>query len=456
MSRNLLQHLYVLPVLTILFLLSPVTTSWAYEDNLLSIYNDVLKTDPLLAKARAGVKTAKAEKPLARSRLLPRLTASGAINRSYTKVEGIEPDTVRKYYWGGNYSVRLVQPVFDGQAWVSLKIAQDIMDAEQASLISVEQELALRTFEAYFNLLHAGANVRVAEKEKELLHSILKQSEEMLEAGAGDITAVKEAQARYDASVSGLIVEKNIFSIAKQRLERLVHRKVGNISDLKSITPMPPDPDNMEEWVKSALDNQPVLINTRSMLEAARKKIEYARRERWPRLDLQAGGGYMNGGYFPEMRNTHTEAGIVLTMPIFLGGSVAAKTAKAESEAIETKNQLDYLKDQVTINAQSAFLRLKDSVARYNAAKQAMESATVSMEATNAGYRLGTRTLIDSLDMTQYSFSKRRDFLVALYDHILARARLKAAAGVIGENDIKAVNSILESDSENVKKEGKE
>ncbi len=413
------------------------------SDNLQSIFNDALKSDPQLARAKAGVETAKTEKPLARSRLLPRLTANGQVARRYNKLEGIQPDTLTKYYWGGDYTVALVQPVFDGQAWVSMKIAEDIISAGEAELMSARQDLVLRTFEAYFNFLHAQADVSVAKKQRELLKSILEQTESFLKVGTGDITAVKEAQARYDASESQLVTARNRFTIARQDLELLVHRPVSSVADLGTVTPRLPEPDNMQKWVEAALANQPLLMAAKSRLEAANKKVEYARRERWPRLDLQASGGYINGGYFPEMRTTHTEAGIMMTIPLYLGGSIFAKTAQAESQAIESRHNLKRLEDQVTINAQSAFLRLRDSVAWYRAAKQAMESARVSMEATNTGYKVGTRTAIDALDLTQFYIAKKRDWLVALYEHVLARARLKAAAGIIGQEDIEAVNAML-------------
>ena len=415
-------------------------------DNLVSIYQDAEKSDPALARARAGLETAKTEKPLARSRLLPRITANGQVARRYNKLEGIQPDTLKKYYWGGDYTVALTQPVFDGQAWVSMKIAEDIISAGEAELMSARQDLILRTFEAYFNFLHARADVQVAEKQRDLLKSILDQTETFLKVGTGDITAVKEAQARYDASQSQLITAQNRFTIARQDLELLVHRQISSVKDLGPITARLPDPDNMEKWVEAALSNQPLLISAKKRLEAAEKKVEYARRERWPRLDLQASGGYMNGGYFPEMRTTHTEAGIIMTIPLYLGGSIFAKTAQAESQAIESRHNLKRLEDQVTIRAQSAFLRLRDSVAWYQAARQAMESAKVSMEATNTGFRVGTRTAIDALDLTQFYIAKKRDYLVALYEHVLARARLKAAAGVIGPEDIEAVNGLLAAD----------
>ncbi len=413
------------------------------QDNLVSIYKDAQASDPMLARARAALETARTEKPLARSRLLPRLTANGEISRRYNKLEGIAPDKLVTYYWGGDYTVSLVQPVFDGQAWVSLKIAEDILDAGEAELMSVRQALVMRTFEKYFNYLHARADQGVAEKQCELLQAVLRQAESFLKVGTGDITSVKEAKARFDAARAFLVRARNRTSVAKRELELLVHREVGGVADIENINPMLPQPDDMGKWVDAALSNQPVLLQARSMLEAANRRVEYERRRRWPRFDLHASGGYVNGGYFPEMRTTHTEAGLMVTFPLYLGGSIFAQTAKAQSQAVESRQHLEELKDQVTIEAQRAFLNLHDSVADYRAAKQALDSAKISMEATQKGYKVGTRTAIDALDLTQFYIEKQRDYLLTLYNHIIARARLKTAAGVIGEEDIIAANRML-------------
>ncbi len=415
----------------------------ASTDDILTVYKAAEASDPTLAMARARLDAARAQVPLARSRLLPRLTTGAELSRKYTRLSGAGPEEIKKYYWGDSYSVRLVQPVFDGQAYVSLKMAGTLIKAEEAGVIGSRQDLILRVFEAYFKVLQARADVKVAGREKDLLKTILDRTRRYLEVGTGDIIAVKEARARYDAASSALISARNRLAVSRKELELLAHRPVGELRDVGNLVPLGPEPCFMEPWIKSALDNQPLLAKARKVLEATRQRVELARRERWPRLDLKAGAGFLNGGFLPDVRDTQTEVGLVLSVPLYLGGGISAKTSEAEARALESRHRLDQLRDQVTISVEKAFLRLKDSVVQLEAARQQMESARVSMDATNKGYALGTRTIIDTLDTTHDYFVARRDYYFALYNHILARVRLKAAAGVISERDVRAINDIL-------------
>ncbi len=417
-------------------------------DDILTIYKAAEASDPALAAAKARLNAVRAQVPLAKSKLLPKLTTGAELSRKYTRLSGAGPDEIRKYYWGDSYSVRLVQPVFDGQAYVNLKMAGTLLKAEEAEVIGAKQNLILRVFKAYFKVLQARADVRVAEREKDLLKTILDRTKRYLEVGTGDVIAVKEARARYDAASSELISAQNRLSVARKELELLAHRPVGVLRDVGSFTPLGPQPSSMEPWIKSALENQPVLARARKVLEASRQQIELARRERWPRLDLEAGAGFLNGGFLPDVRDTQTEVGLVLSVPLYLGGAISAKTSEAEAKALESRHRLDQLRDHVTISVESAFLGLRDSVAQLEAARQRMESARISMDATNKGYALGTRTIIDTLDTTHDYFAARRDYYVALYNHILARVRLKAAVGIISKVDVEAINGILRKGEE--------
>ena len=95
------------------------------------------------------------------------------------------------------------------------------------------------------------------------------------------------------------------------------------------------------------------------------------------------------------------------------------------------------------LDTESAFLTLKDSVAQLGASVKAVESAQISMEATQKGYEVGTRSIIDLLDSVQNLASARRNYTLTLYTQVLARAELKASAGVITVKDVEAVNTLL-------------
>ncbi len=416
-----------------------------YAEDLLSVYEQAVKTDPLLAAAEARLEAYKAARPLARSALLPNLTVGAGVARRRTHIMGFEKAASKECYWGNQYSVTLKQPIFDGQAYAKLKVAQAGIMAGKAALISARQDLILRVTRAYFGVLKAEAKARVTKSEQDFLKRILDQTQAFLKVGTGDITAVQEAQARVDMAEAELIKADNAVRVSRRRLELITHEPVGSVSDVGPFLPKGPNPDKMDLWVQSALLNQPLLEQARKKLEMAKDRVKVARRERWPRLDMQAEAGYLKGSFVPEVKRRDMEAGLVLSFPLYLGGSIGAKTRQAEAESLVTQHQLERLRDQVKLDTESAFLNLRESVAQLNAAIQAVNSAKISMKSTNKGYLLGTRTVIDTLDTTQNYRDARLRYLSALYDHLVARVELKGAAGILSVQDIMAINSLLET-----------
>ncbi|NIA08533.1 MAG: TolC family outer membrane protein [Nitrospiraceae bacterium] len=428
-----------------LFLLGGISP--LYAEDLISIYGRAVKTDPLLAAASARLEAYKAARPLARSALLPNLTVGAGVARRRTHVMGFGTATPVECYWGDQYSVTLKQPVFDGQAYADLEAAQAGIMAGKAALVSARQDLILRVTRAYFGVLKAEADAKVARSEWELFKKILDQAQAFLRVGTGDITAVQEAQARMDMAEAELIEANNAVRVSRRRLELLTHASVGPLNDVGPFLPKGPNPDKMDLWVQSALRNQPALEQARRELEQAKDRVKIAHRERWPRLDMQAQAGYLKGSFVPEVKRRDMEAGLVLSFPLYLGGSIGAKTKQAEAESLVSQHQLESLRDQVKLDTESAFLNLKESVAHLDAAIQAVKSAKLSMDSTNKGYLLGTRTIIDTLDTTQSYLDSRRRYLSALYKQIVARIELKAAAGILTAQDVRAINSMLKTDT---------
>jgi len=428
--------------LLLLVLISPVGYCFEY-DTVWSLYQQAVKKDPLIKAAEARLKASHQEKPLARSQLMPHLQAEIGQGYYAKNITGMGPEGIKKDYWGDNYGVRLVQPIFNGQACVSLKMAKSIISAQKAQYIFAKQELIKRLSIAYLDLLDAKSALQVARDRVKLDERILERAKTFLRVGTGDIVSVKEAEARLDAAKAGVINAKNLVSIKKSDLSIVAHTNVNEILDIREFTPRLPDPNNPDAWIKAALDNRPILKEAGHKLVLANQKIEHARRARWPRVDFEAAASYANGLFLPDVIYREAHGVFKLTFPFYLGGAITANTRKAQQEALAAEHNLRHLEDVVTLETKSAYLTLKDSVALIDAASKALESARVSMEATTKGYEVGTRNIIDVLDITDKYLVRRQQYLHSLYNHLKARILLKKATGTLGEADLKALEGLL-------------
>ncbi|RUM91458.1 MAG: channel protein TolC [Thermodesulfatator sp.] len=441
-----LVHVGVFSVTLTFFLVISLTfapaISFASED-LLTIYKRAQDTDPALKAALADLEASKAERPLAMSKLLPQLTALAGIGRYRKNISGMGPDRIDKGFWGDTYSATLVQPIFNGQAYVSLKMAESQIQTQEAEVLAVSQDLMSRTCTAYFELLDARAQQSVARDNIMLAQKIYDQAESFLKTGTGDIVSVKEAKARLDAANARLIKAMDRVAVAEENLSILIHGQVGDILDVKPFNPSGPDPDDISDWVKAALDNQPRLKEAALQVRLANQEIDFNKRERWPTLNLEGIASYSKGAFMPDVIYRDVHGMVVLSVPFYLGGSIGAKTDRATAKALSAKHGLQRMTDEITFATKRAFLHLKDSVAHLNAARQAMESAKVSMDATNRGYEIGTRTVIDAVNMTDRYIVNRQVYLHSLYYHLLARIELKKVTGLLTIKDLESINSLL-------------
>lgn len=436
-------HLYKKILLFFIsFLFLSVSTSFSTKD-LLSLYQMARESDPLLKKAVSALEATLEQKPLTRSTLLPKLQAQMGQGYYGKKITGLGPLEIKRDYWGDDYSIRLIQPIFNAQAYVSLKMADHSIDAKRAELLAEEQRLIKKVAIAYFNLLDARAAVVVSKNRLKLIKEVLDRANAFLEAGMGDVLSVKEAKARYYAAKAGVVNAENALSLSKENLSILVHAPVSEVADIGKFEIVGPKPDDVKKWIKAALENQPILKSAQEGLLAAEKKIEYERRARWPKIDLEAMAGYADGLFLPDVIYREAHGVLRFTIPIYLGGSISSKTAIAEKEAISARHNLSFLKDVIILQTKRAFLRLKDSISIIQAAKQALDSAKVSLKATKKGYEIGTRDVIELLDMTDKYIEAKQGLFHAIYNHLKARVELKAAAGLLGEGDIISLNGLL-------------
>jgi outer membrane protein len=427
-----------------------------HAEDLLAIYRQAVAVSPVLARSRALLEADRTARPLARADLLPQLGLATGINRSHADITGFTPLEVDESYTGNHYSVSLTQPLFNGPAYTSLNAAEAQARAGEAGLLAAGQQLMLQVADAYFAVLQARADVMVARTQQELLKRTLDQAEAFLKVGTGDIIAVREARARCDAAVSDRVRAENELSIARQALHRLTHKPFGPLIDLGPVEPEGPRPDRAEPWVQAALDQQPEILRAREELRIARDQVTIARRGRWPRLNLDAGYSHTKGEFLPSIHRNEWAVGLNLRFPFFQGGAIAARAHQAKSLAQASSHQLDDLKDQVRLDTETAFLNLQSSVTRLNATSQARTSARTALDATRKGYQVGTRSIIDLLTVTGDFTAAERNYYVALYDHVAARIRLKAAAGVLAVKDLEAVNALLSPVGKRTGHQGKE
>ena len=414
-------------------------------EDLQTAYRQAAAASPVIAQAQAQLDAEFAGRPLARAAVMPHINAaaSGGMNTAYVTGFGAAP--LSTGYHSDVFSASLTETIFDGQAFTAMKQADHRIQASEAALAFAQQLIALEVTQAYFGVLQAQANERVAQQQMALLQSMDDQTNANLKVGTGDIISVQEVQAQLDAAKADVIATRNAVEVAKSQLERLTHHPVEALQDVTTLEAVGPQPDAMEPWVDSAMRNQPLLRQAQETLHVSERQVQFAKRARWPTLSLNGIGMHAAGTLIPPVTVDQIGASFNVAIPIYEGGGTRASIHQAEAQARASKANVANVQDQIRLDTETAFLDLQNSVAQFAASRQAVTSAQVAMAGTRKGYEIGSRSIIDLLTATTNYAAAERTYYLALYMQLVARTQLKAAAGVLTPTDIDAINVLLDS-----------
>ncbi len=420
----------------------------AMATDLLQSYHDSLKNDPTFRAAHSTYLSALEQVPQARANLLPGLLGTARLVRTNTfqRLAGFTlPPT---YASSHEYIVSLTQPVFDMAAVAGLKQAKASVKAAAATYFAEAQALMLRVSTAYFNVLEAKDNVRFTIAEKKANKQQLEQAQQRFKVGLDAITSVYDAQAAYDGTVAAEIGTKNDVKNARESLREITGHYYDKIDPLKVNFPLrKPDPNEVEEWVQTTTKHNFTLIASRYAALASRHQIKASAAERLPVVDVV--GEYQNrnpvSGVFTTNDIQSVGLGMTLSFPVYQGGKVFADTRQSQQDYETALANLDGVYKNSVVNTRQFFNNAVSGISQVKADKQAVKSARSSVESNQAGYRVGTRTIVDVLLVQRDLYDRQRIQAQDTYAYINSLLALKDSSGLLNVSDLEEVNTWLES-----------
>ncbi|HEY7773284.1 MAG TPA: TolC family outer membrane protein [Marinagarivorans sp.] len=427
-----------------------LTPSSAYSDSLAEIYRLAVQNDAEYRVAQANYEADRLAKNVNRAGLLPQISASASytendISGTTTRLETTDPlaygtlDFDRKTDTT-NLSAQLDQPLFNAAAWYQYKSGKGLTELSEVTFRSEEQALILRTAEAYFDSLKAIDDLETAIAEEDALSHSLEQTKQRFEVGLTAITEVHEAQAQYDSAKANRLISEGALVIAFEALEVLTGSPHKQVAPLKSTFPVtPPEPADRESWVEMAKEANLDLLSAQKRFEIAETNYKVARSGHLPTLSARLGySDTDNDGDLPSDvgDSAGTSATVTLSLPIFTGGRTSAVRQQAANQQVAAKETINLIERSVTQQTRSLHQRVNTGVATVHARQQAIVSNESALEATKAGYDVGTRNLVDVLNAQRRVYDAKRNFLSTLYDYVLSGLRLKQAAGTLSAQDL--------------------
>ena len=310
----------------------------------------------------------------------------------------------------------------------------------------------------YFDVLTALDSVTFANAELTALRRQFEQAEQRFEVGLAAVTDVHEARAAFDGARARLIQAENTLDDAKEGLRETTGAYFENFARLIDDIPLDePDPIGSEEWVRRALQSNPLVLQQRGQVDVARADLRIARAGHLPSLNL-------SGSYSRNINNEFTardpetqapigitsfetngwQAQLTLNVPIFQGFATNSRRRQAGYSLQLADEVLDQTQRAVVRQTENAYRGVVAGIREVEARRQALVSANSALEATQAGFEVGTRTIVDVLLSEQRFFQAESAYSRSRHQFILNQLLLKQAAGELSEADLQSVNDLLE------------
>ncbi len=413
--------------------------------DLLAALHLAAQHDPNLAAVRASRLAAGQGTLIARAALLPRMVASGSMAEN-TLTQSNSGETE---YRSSQWTAKLSQPLFRWDAWYQHEAARSQRSQAEAAADEQTQGLFMSIAEAYFNVLRAEDSLSLAQSQETAFNRQRDQAEARFQVGLIARTDVIEAEAQRDNATAQRLTAEIALSSARETLNAALGSTIGSLARLQETLPTPaPVPDSAEAWADLARQSNPGLVSARYNASAAAAVKQAQRGAYLPQIDLFASYSDRDNGSTSNPSVTLNSGstrvvGIEANWELFASGRTLASVRQTEYQAEAARQQAEAREHQVVNNARTGYLTVKADSARLQARQRAQASAQLAYEATQAGYSVGTRNIVDMLLAETNLYSAKRDYANARYDYVINSLRLQAAAGMLNEAVVTAINDWL-------------
>jgi outer membrane protein len=421
-----------------------VSAESLHAADLQDIYDSALKNDAVLGAAEAGYRARQEQIPQARSALLPNVGVGGTSTWNERQSSGQIPDQdFNEHGWQAG----LRQPLMDFESFYNWRSAKYSVEAAEYEYLATEQALIVRVAQAYLNVLRAEALLEASVAQEAAVQRQLEQVQQRFDVGLVAITDVLEAQAAYDGAVVTRVQAAGDHDIFFETLNALTGEAYNEVDSLSETLPIVnPEPSNEEEWVDTALATNLNIKSIQSQLESTTRTLKARRSGHLPTIDASVNyNHFVTGGLsFIGGKTDSTSYGVSISLPIYQGGFTHSR-AKEASALVDQSKQL--LEDQVRTvrrDTRNLFRAVATDVVRVGARLKAIASTESALEATETGYEVGTRNIVDVLRAQQLLYSSQFDYADSRYNYVIDLLVLKQTTGTLNLDDLMELNTFTD------------
>ncbi len=423
-----------------------VFPSYAFSDDLLSVYRAAVAGDPRIKLAQSKLGIGLAREQQAVGNLLPQLRAGGSFSENRQDVEkGALSNGGRENFSGEKYNVVLSQSLFDMPKYYHWQSQKKLGLQFASEQLDVTQQLMLDVVAGYFSVLEAKDALALVGHEIVATERLMQQVEGLYEKQLTRITDLLDVRANYDILLADQVLAESQLAITRERLQELTGSFVGELQPLRNDILFTTMEESLEQWVERVAAQNPALAGLKNAIAAERYSLQEKKASRLPVVDLQVSHQKSDIGYENSSRpqTTTDYVGVNVNIPLFTSGVNSGRIDEAAQRLEMARYGYETEYRALIKEVRDALLQTNANVRRIQATKKALTSVRKAYDAMVKGFSLGASTSADVLDAQRNVFRTRKDLNQARYGYVLNRTRLLKASGLVSLSELELINQWL-------------
>ncbi len=325
------------------------------------------------------------------------------------------------------------QLIFDGSYIVGVQSAKTLLQISENAKVKTDLEVKKTITNAYGNVLLARESVEISKRNLETLRKNLNDTRITFENGLIEEEAVEQLEITslsLETSLNNALRMQVIaYDMLKVSMGITVSNKIEALDNLEQLSIANFDLQllNKEIAIEENIDYR--LADDQSNL--ARILVKLEKSKALPTLtgfvNYGAQGNSESFSFFTNNQIYYDQSvlGLSLNVPIFSSGMRSAKSAQKRIQYEQSLVQLEYTKNQVALNIESAKNDYRFSLENYANKQKSLDLAKRIENKNQVKFLEGLSSSFDLSDAQRQLYTAQQDYLQAMLEVITNKSNLE-------------------------------
>ena len=398
------------------------------------------ETNPELNAERETLNISKQEYNESKSAYLPTVTIEGTKsdedtdkltnqNGSDASIKDVSPETK---------SIKITQTLIDLGRGSELAKSKIGIDLAEAKLLKKEQEILLKSIDAYTGLISANEKLMINKSNVELLDRQVETDKIRLERGQIGLSDVAQSESSFAEAQAKLIEAENNLLTSKLNYENVIGN-LSNIQNLDKSSILIADlPKQLSEAIEISKKKNPELIIAKLEYEQSKKNTNSAKSDMAPSATLSFDRTQTN-----DLSSTYDERNkdtlkATVTWPFFSGGKNYANLKKNKSAELQKSLLLENSIKKNQTDVASSWTSYQSNKSLLNSVKAQVNAAEIANEGIVAEYISGSdRTTLEVIQSNSLLLNAQISLADSERNYILSQFNLLKSVGLLNSDYLK-------------------